>query len=443
MSVYGYMRVSTGAQAHDDRWGYARQLTDITNYCTTQQLELTHVYQDAITGTTPDRAGLNELLSVMRPGDHVVFASLDRLARDVATASIIAKKLKTGNVHIHSAGLGEFEFGRTESKLMFDIISAVHEAERNQIWERTQSALTSMAKAGKLPNGIKTYGYETDHHGGARILPEQAAVVRMIFKMAIDGHSMRAIEQHLNRTGVAVPRPERAKDGKGHWYPSGVSRIIENPAYKGTYIWTRGDRRYEIAIPPIVTAEQWEAAQHEKRGAPATSGWPLVGHIRCATCGNRMHSKTKPGKSKLYQYYRCQSRSVSTGSCGAPLIPRAPIEEAVEHAIRARFTDPTAIAQMLPVENPDPNDQAKREALLAERDRIRYMWRKGDCTRDEYDTMIGEVDDELNGLQPTPRPTKDAHALAAAASTLPLSSFLEEAGIVIIASLDEVKITFE
>ena len=71
MAIYGYARVSTQKQRLN------RQITNIhTLYPGIK------IYSDRYTGTKMDRPSFQVLLSILRPGDTVVFDSVSRMSRD-------------------------------------------------------------------------------------------------------------------------------------------------------------------------------------------------------------------------------------------------------------------------------------------------------------------------------------------------------------------------
>lgn len=64
-----YLRVSTAAQAGDERFGLAGQTRDATQYASAAGLRIVETYQDVITGTKATRY------------DTVLISAVDRLAR--------------------------------------------------------------------------------------------------------------------------------------------------------------------------------------------------------------------------------------------------------------------------------------------------------------------------------------------------------------------------
>ena len=79
MAIYGYHRVSTKEQHLD------RGVQEITDYCESNGLQLEKIYCDKMTGKTFDRPRYKVLKEdVLRRGDILIIAELDRLGRDKA-----------------------------------------------------------------------------------------------------------------------------------------------------------------------------------------------------------------------------------------------------------------------------------------------------------------------------------------------------------------------
>jgi DNA invertase Pin-like site-specific DNA recombinase len=61
---------------------------------------------------------------------------------------------------------------------------------------------------------------------------EEVQTVRKIFRMVLEGHTVKQIASHLNEQHVKGP-------SRGNWCTSTVWDIVKNPKYMGTQIWAR------------------------------------------------------------------------------------------------------------------------------------------------------------------------------------------------------------
>lgn len=445
MSTYAYLRVSTQKQARDDKTGYQRQKDEIDAYCKAHDLHPERYFRDATSGTKEKRDALDALFETVRAGDIVVFPSINRLSRRMSVGYRIVEDLQEIGVHPHTAKGGEVDLSTQSGTMRFGVDTTFAQAERQLFHERTQAGLRVRAERGLLPNGISTMGYKTDHEGGAIVIPEQAATIRRIYELRNAGHSFNAIAVRLNEDSVPVARPQQAKDGDGLWYPSTIRDMIRNRTYKGEHVCHRGDKEYVIRVPAIVSEDEWTAAQPRNGGAAAPSGWPLVSHIQCGVCGTRMSARTSRRHGSTYEYYRCQANDHKNPHkrCKARLIPRAPLEAAVEQAIAQRFTDPDVVREMLGVAEDDGSNDEAREALLARRERVVNTYIDEIITRDELKTRTHEIDSQLKALGSASKTQADVDQLVDAAARLPLRTFLQCAGIVVVATKDHVSLRIE
>ena len=97
--------------------------------------------------------------------------------------------------------------------------------------------------------------------------------------------------------------------------PSGVRALLRNRVYLGEL--RVGEHVNSSAHPPLVTDEEWLAAQRFATARPVRSRRPvalLAGLVRCASCGHVM-SRSSAGRQNLS--YACH-RHHSAGSCIRP-----------------------------------------------------------------------------------------------------------------------------
>lgn len=136
--IYGYARVSTGAQARDGNSLEAQAAALRENGATV-------VYSDHYTGTTTDRPELRKLMAELKEGDTLVVTKLDRVARSVVHGSTFVEEMMARGVRLHILNMGIMD-NTPASKLMRTMFFAFAEFERDMIVERTQEG-KEIAKA--------------------------------------------------------------------------------------------------------------------------------------------------------------------------------------------------------------------------------------------------------------------------------------------------------
>jgi DNA invertase Pin-like site-specific DNA recombinase len=122
---YGYARVSTVSQ------DFESQLQSLEKEGCNQ------IYSEKFTGTKADRPKFKELLSLLREGDTLVVTKLDRFARSTVDAINTVKELFERGVKVHILNMGLVENTPT-GRLIFSVMSAFAEFERDMIVERTK-----------------------------------------------------------------------------------------------------------------------------------------------------------------------------------------------------------------------------------------------------------------------------------------------------------------
>jgi DNA invertase Pin-like site-specific DNA recombinase len=95
------------------------------------------IYSEKFTGTKADRPKFKELLSLLKEGDTLVVTKLDRFARSTVDAINTVKELFDRGVKVHILNMGLVENTPT-GRLVFSVMSAFAEFERDMIVERTQ-----------------------------------------------------------------------------------------------------------------------------------------------------------------------------------------------------------------------------------------------------------------------------------------------------------------
>ncbi len=122
---YGYARVST---VHQDLEGQIQKL---------KEEGCEKIYKDKFTGTKRDRPAFSELLQVLNKNDTLVVTKLDRFARSTVDGISTIKQLFEKGVKVHVLNMGLVEDTPT-GRLIFNVMSAFAEFERDMIVERTQ-----------------------------------------------------------------------------------------------------------------------------------------------------------------------------------------------------------------------------------------------------------------------------------------------------------------
>ena len=198
MKVYGYCRVSTAEQANGGL-SLETQQQQITGYAMMKGWQVAEFFVEAgVSGSVPlaDRPEGQRLLAALQPGDVVVAAKLDRAFRSAADALETLVELKKDKIGLHLIDLGGDVCGNGISKLVFTILSAVAEQERDRLRERIRDAKRHRASQLLFNGGKRPFGFDVEGEGKNRHLvpnpTEQAALTRGK-ALQSEGATLRAI----------------------------------------------------------------------------------------------------------------------------------------------------------------------------------------------------------------------------------------------------------
>ncbi len=117
-------------------------------------------FLDKMTGSKAERKGLNEALAYLRAGDTFVVWKLDRVGRSLTHLIELLKGLKERNIEFISL-TEQIDTTTPGGKLIFHLMGALSEFERDLIRERTNAGLAAARARGRVggrPRKLKTNG---------------------------------------------------------------------------------------------------------------------------------------------------------------------------------------------------------------------------------------------------------------------------------------------
>lgn len=134
--VFGYARVSTEQQNLD------RQLDMLQKY------GVDFIYNEKMTGTKRNRPELEKLLERLTEGDTVVVESLSRLGRSTKDLIWLMETFNSKGVNLVSLK-ESIDTTTSTGKLLFTLMSAIAQFERDVIADRTREGLNSARTRGR------------------------------------------------------------------------------------------------------------------------------------------------------------------------------------------------------------------------------------------------------------------------------------------------------
>ncbi len=194
----------------------------------------------------------------------VLTKSISRFGRDTVEILDALNKLRALGIRV----IFEQEVldtADTDNDLMISIIESIAQAENESRSYNIKWGIKQRAAQGtsKLYNR-KCYGYINDADGKLAINKKEAANVKLIFDMYLQGKSVLGIVKELECLGIKSPT------GKVSWPKRTIEVMLSNEKYTGN-VHLLDDGRHDFYYkaegnnPVIIPAETFQAVQIEKQ----------------------------------------------------------------------------------------------------------------------------------------------------------------------------------
>ena len=303
---------------------------------------------EGLSGTTLRRPRFAELLRLARSGavDLILTKEVSRFARNTVDALQVTRRLREQGVGVIFLSDG-IDTRDNDGEFRLTIMASVAQEESRKISERTRWGQLQAMRRGVA------FGNDTVRGGALTIRPEQAEVVREVYRKCLEeGKGAHTIAQELTEAGVAPPL--RAD---GAWSAAMILRLLHNEKYCGDLLQkkyrtvdhlthrkvvNRGAEeqfRLENHHPAIVSRAQFAAVQAELARRAGLAGersrfsaryW-YSGKLVCGACGGRLTAKrTRRPDGREYLRFVCRGRG--TG-CAMRAVPGDVLTACVRHVL--------------------------------------------------------------------------------------------------------------
>lgn len=340
---------------------YCRVSTDTEEQATSYQTQIEHYQEvisknpewtfagifadDGISATsTKNREEFNKMIRECMNGkiDMIITKSISRFARNTVDCLNYIRQLKAKNIPVYfeKESINTMD---SRGEVLLTIMASLAQQESESLSQNVKLGMQYRFQQGKIMVNTTCFlGYDKDKDGNLVINPEQAEVVKRIFREYLEGKSILAICRGLERDKIKTSR------GNSRWHDSSVRKILENEKYMGdallqkTYtvdflkkkrIKNTGEMPqyyvtddHEAIIPKeLFMMVQEEMARRglerdcfgKKRGFSSNHCFSQI--VYCAECGEpfrRIHWNNRGKKSVVW---RCSSRLDKKGACHARL----------------------------------------------------------------------------------------------------------------------------
>ena len=363
--VAGYARVSTDHE--EQQTSYKAQVDYYTNYIKGREdWEFVFVYTDeGISATsTTKRSGFNQMVADALDGriDLIITKSVSRFARNTVDSLTTIRKLKEHRVECYFEKENIWTFD-SKGELLLTIMSSLAQEESRSISENVTWGQRKRFADGKVTVPFKRFlGYDQGEDGNLVINEEQAAVVRRIYGMFLQGRSPFAIAKALTEEGIPTP------GGKKNWSGSTVQSILTNEKYKGDALLQKVytvdflskkkkvnegeipqyyvENNHDAIIEPAVfEAVQKQMAVRQTGTNRQSSVGIFSSKIKCGDCGSCYGSKVWHSNDKYRRViWQCNHKFDGGEKCCTPHLDEETIKGLFIKAVNILTTEKDEIA---------------------------------------------------------------------------------------------------
>lgn len=207
--------------------------------------------------------------------DLIVTKEISRFSRNTLDSIKYTRELLSFGVAVLFVN-DNINTAMPDSELRLTIMASMAQDEIRRLSERVKFGMNRAIERGEILGNDLLYGYKKNKDTGVlNIIEEEAKVVRRIYELyAVEELTLSKIVKTLNSEGLKTCQGKK-------WCISTISRMIENPKYKGYYCarkseivdyMTKKIKYFEkddwviyedkTRIPPIIDEDLWNRANN-------------------------------------------------------------------------------------------------------------------------------------------------------------------------------------
>ena len=211
---------------------YEAQVSHYTEYIKSKpEWQMVEVYvDDGISGTnTAKRDEFNRMIADCEAGkiDLILTKSISRFSRNTLDCLKYTRKLKALNIAVffEKENINTMD---SKGEVLLTIMASLAQQESESLSANVRMGIQYRNQQGKVQINHNWFlGYTKDAEGNLVIDPEQAEIVRRIYREYLEGASFLQIKRSLEADGIP--------NGAGHlkWHESNIHQILTNEKYIG------------------------------------------------------------------------------------------------------------------------------------------------------------------------------------------------------------------
>jgi DNA invertase Pin-like site-specific DNA recombinase len=329
----GLVRVSKVGARGDDLLSPDLQRTAITGYADQRGVEIVRwveaLDESGSQSRSPWWRRLDAQVEAVEAGeiDGILVWRYSRAARHRRRWAVALDRVESVGGFLESA-TEQVDTTTSTGRLARGMLAEMAAWESDVKGEQWKEVHASRISRGLPATGRPRYGYTVSREDGYEPDPEQAQVVRALYRRFVEGDTHVTLARWLDEIGV------RTRSGKA-WTPTNLTRFMDAGFAAGVIV--ANGVEHPGAHEPIITAQEWAAYQRvretTRRQAPRVRrpAHPLAGIVRCGVCGGpscRAVQSRPGGVGKRYLFLCCQKKALP-GSCPGPSAAETRVHAAV------------------------------------------------------------------------------------------------------------------
>ncbi|HZJ77408.1 MAG TPA: recombinase family protein [Clostridia bacterium] len=309
---------------------------------------------EGITGTSQKmRVEFQKMMSDAKSGafDLIITKSISRFARNTVDSLICIRLLKEYGIEVYfqKEDIGTFD---SKGEFMITLLSSMAQEESRSISENVAWGHRKRFADGKYSVAYDRFlGYDRGSQGGLVVNQTQAILVRLIFKLYLEGKTPAGICRYLNQAEIPTP------GGKDKWSQTVINSILRNEKYKGDALLQKkftvdyltkkmkineGElNQYYVtdgheAIIPRDTFDYAQKTINHRRtvyGHGYSCINALASKIQCEYCSNFYGLKSAHSGKHRAWYWFCKNRYKTKTVCPTPRVRKEVMQFACLKAI--------------------------------------------------------------------------------------------------------------
>ena len=230
LRVAAYCRVST--ETEEQNSSYEVQVAHYTEFIKkNNEWEFAGIFaDDGISGTnTKKRDEFNRMIAECMDGniDMVITKSISRFARNTLDCLQYIRQLKDKNISVYfeKENINTMD---AKGEVLLTIMASLAQQESQSLSQNVKLGLQYRYQQGKVQvNHNRFMGYTKDEEGNLIIVPEEAEIIKRIYREYLEGKSLVGIGRDLEKDGILTAA------GKPRWRPETIKKILLNEKYIG------------------------------------------------------------------------------------------------------------------------------------------------------------------------------------------------------------------